>query len=53
VSAGAAPQTSGNGRTRTIYVPMDQVQQVLAQNPGAKMVGTVSADQVPAGAGSH
>jgi hypothetical protein len=46
-SSGAAP--SG---FRTMYVPLEQVQSVLAQNPGARMVGTVSQDEIPAGAGS-
>jgi len=51
-STTSSSSTSGTGSGsgsgfRTVYVPISQAQQVLAQNPGAKMVGTVN--QVPAG----
>jgi hypothetical protein len=56
-SMGGAPYGSSSGSTqtvqtgvRTMYVPLSQVQQVLSQTPGAKMVGTVTADRIPAGA---
>jgi len=48
MGAPGSTQTVQNG-VRTMYVPLNQVQQVLGQYPGAKMVGTVTADQIPAG----
>jgi len=48
MGAPGSTQTVQTG-VRTMYVPLNQVQQVLGQYPGAKMVGTVTADQIPAG----
>jgi len=48
-SSGAQTTTQQVG-VRTMYVPMNQVQQILSQYPGAHMVGTVTANQIPAGA---
>lgn len=52
---GASSGAPGSTQTvqtgvRTMYVPIGQVQNVLASNPGARMVGTVTADRIPAGA---
>jgi len=51
-SSSGAPGSTQTVQTgvRTMYVPLNQVSQILAQNPGAKMVGTVTADKIPAGA---
>jgi len=48
-SSGSQTSTQQVG-VRTMYVPLNQVQQILSQYPGAQMVGTVTANQIPAGA---